>query len=118
MSSPIGKLGLGSFLFARRYLGNCVLTYLFSIPPGTRMFYFPGCTPSLKTRQEIKSLRFPHSEISGSKVARHLPEAYRRHAASFIAMLCQGIHHTPLYFPLGNKKTTITFVCYLLYHTP
>jgi len=36
---------------------------------------------------------FPHSDISGSKVARHLPEAYRRHAASFIASFSQGIHH-------------------------
>ncbi len=67
-----------------------------------------------KTRQGLMSLRFPHSEISGSKVARHLPEAYRRHAASFIAVLCQGIHHMPLYLPLGNIKTTITFICYLL----
>ena len=36
---------------------------------------------------------FPHSEISGSKVARHLPEAYRSHATSFIASISQGIHH-------------------------
>ena len=28
---------------------------------------------------------FPHSEISGSKVAKHLPEAYRSNATSFIA---------------------------------
>jgi hypothetical protein len=41
-------------------------------------------------------VEFPHSDISGSKVAWHLPEAYRRHAASFIANHCQGIHHTPL----------------------
>jgi len=41
---------------------------------------------------------FPHSEISGSKVARHLPEAYRRHATSFIAFRSQGIHHTPLIY--------------------
>ncbi len=39
---------------------------------------------------------FPHSEISGSKVAKHLPEAYRSYAASFIVTMCQGIHHTPL----------------------
>ena len=39
---------------------------------------------------------FPHSEISGSKVAGHLPEAYRRQTASFIAFFSQGIHHTPL----------------------
>ena len=51
---------------------------------------------------------FPHSDIFGSKVARHLPEAYRRHAASIIAFSSQGIHHTPLNFPLGNLKTATT----------
>ncbi len=30
---------------------------------------------------------FPHSEIPGSKVATHLPEAYRSYATSFIAFL-------------------------------
>ena len=39
---------------------------------------------------------FPHSEISGSKVAGHLPEAYRRQTTSFIAFFSLGIHHTPL----------------------
>ena len=44
----------------------------------------------------VRRMGFPHSDISGSKVARHLPEAYRRHAASFIASSSQGIHHTLL----------------------
>ena len=57
----------------------------------------------------VHLLGFPHSDIFGSKVARHLPEAYRRHATSFIAFSSQGIHHTPLYFPLGNLRTA----CYL-----
>lgn len=39
---------------------------------------------------------FPHSDITGSKVASHLPDAYRRHATSFIASKSQGIHHAPL----------------------
>ncbi len=52
-----------------------------------------------------KARGFPHSDISGSKVARHLPEAYRSHATSFIAISSQGIHHTPLNFLLGNSKT-------------
>ena len=39
---------------------------------------------------------FPHSDIVGSKVARHLPDAYRSQATSFIAFRNQGIHHTPL----------------------
>ena len=47
---------------------------------------------------------FPHSEISGSKVAWHLPGAYRRHTASFIAVLSLGIRHMLLnrHFLLGN----------------
>ena len=42
---------------------------------------------------------FPHSDISGSQVTTHLPEAYRSYVTSFIAILCQGIHHTPLHVP-------------------
>ena len=44
----------------------------------------------------VYALGFPHSEISGSKAAQRLPEAYRSYATSFIAFVCQGIHHTPL----------------------
>ena len=39
---------------------------------------------------------FPHSEIPGLKVARHLSEAYRSHATSFFASTSQGIHHPPV----------------------
>ncbi|PJE60061.1 MAG: hypothetical protein COU85_00230 [Candidatus Portnoybacteria bacterium CG10_big_fil_rev_8_21_14_0_10_44_7] len=46
----------------------------------------------------------PHSEIPGSKVASHLAEAYRRHATSFVAFLCLGIHHTPLLLTLLKLK--------------
>ena len=79
------------------------------------MFYFPGCacrllvlhsspnsdiyfliiilpilvsfgsTSYLHLNIRIGAERFPYSEISGSKVARHLPEAYRSQATSFIA---------------------------------
>ena len=37
------------------------------------------------TRYPTKLDGFPHSEISGSKVAKHLPEAYRSFTTSFIA---------------------------------
>ncbi len=58
------------------------------------MFHFPGYAICLEDRLITSSvIGFPHSEIFGSKVARHLPEAYRRHAASFIAIESQGIHH-------------------------
>ena len=50
---------------------------------------------------------FPHSEIFGSKVTRHLPEAYRRHAASFIALKSQGIHRVLFIFPIRKSKNRI-----------
>ena len=53
------------------------LRVLVSFPPGTKMFQFPGYASVSKDRSLVKLVGFPHSEISGSKVARHLPEAYR-----------------------------------------
>ena len=70
------------------------------------MFYFPGCTHYIICRQRHVVVRFPHSEIYGLTVARHLPVTYRSHATSFIAMWSLGIHHTLLNLPLGNLKTT------------
>jgi hypothetical protein len=79
---------------------------LFSFPLGNEMFYFPRCAyRRLVLHILFIQDGFPHSEISGSKVARHLPEAYRSQATSFIAFLSQGIHHTPLHSLLGNVKT-------------
>ena len=61
------------------------------------MFHFSGFAPNqVIGRRGITHDRFPHSEIPGSKVARHLPEAYRSHATSFIASISQGIHHLPV----------------------
>jgi len=48
------------------------------------------------------SAGLPHSEISGSKVATHLPEAYRSYATSFIASTSQGIHRLPLNYLANN----------------
>ena len=44
----------------------------------------------------VHTAGFPHSDISGSKPARRLTEAFRSHATSFIAYLCQGILRAPL----------------------
>jgi len=44
----------------------------------------------------LSRVGFPHSEIPGSKVGSHLPEAYRRHPTSFIASISQGILHLPI----------------------
>ena len=65
------------------------------------MFQFPTLAPHLllyseKGRHHFREAGLPHSEISGSKVDYHLPEAYRRLTASFIASYCQGIHRMPL----------------------
>ena len=98
-------LGLGFFLFARRYLGN---TYLFLLLLVLRCFTSQGALLLLAQKIiEVCSMGFPHSEISGSKVALHLPEAYRSNTTSFIATFSQGIHRTPLNFLLRNLKTTI-----------
>ncbi len=78
--------GLGYFRFARRYSGNVPpFGGFFYFPPGTEMFHFPGYAPYYVRSMLITAKEFPHSEISGSKVARHLPEAYRSHTTSFIA---------------------------------
>ncbi len=62
------------------------------------MFHFPAYASRHKVGiSEGCSEGFPHSEIAGSKVARHLPDAYRRQTASFIASWSQGIHHAPLH---------------------
>ena len=63
------------------------------------MFYFGGyALLQVQPTEYCKFLcnEFPHSEIPGSKVAQHLPEAYRSNATSFIALTSQGIHHLPL----------------------
>ncbi len=64
------------------------------------MFYFPECVLYVIRRVMTKVTGFPHSDISGSKIARHLPEAFRRHAASFITSL--ESRHPPyaLKFPI------------------
>src|SRR3989344_9379951 len=60
---------------------------LFSFLPVTEMFYFTGCVLYVIHRViPLYGTGFPHSDISGSKVARHLPAVYRRQAASFITI--------------------------------
>ncbi|GEM_PF-2533393 len=84
---------------------------LFSFPLGTEMFHFPRCAPRhcCLRYMDITPCEFPHSEISGSKVVRHLPETYRRLTTSFIACKSQGIHRMLLImFLLGNICITHT----------
>ena len=61
------------------------------------MIHFPRFASCLRKIIPIYGTRFPYSDILGLTVARHLPEAYRSHATSFIALISQGIHHLPLH---------------------
>jgi hypothetical protein len=56
---------------------------------------------------------FSHSDIFGSKVARHLPEAYRRQATSFITFL--ESRHPPyaLKFPIRKLKNHLPAIAAL-----
>ena len=67
------------------------------------MFHFSGFALHSVEYRVFKLCEFPHSEIFGSKVATHLPEAYRSYATSFIASYSQGIHHM-LLGSIGNPK--------------
>gem|GEM_PF-4081374 len=58
---------------------RCKASALFSFPLGTEMFHFPRFARAASGAQRsINCVRFPHSEIPGSQVACHFPEAYRR----------------------------------------
>ena len=57
--------GLGWSPFARHYLGNHCL---FSFPPGTKMFQFPGLALICWWVTVLQTAGLSHSEIPGSKV--------------------------------------------------
>ena len=87
---------------------NGMQLFLFSFPPGTEMFHFPGFASVSVTLQILRQRRrgFPHSEISGSQATNRLPEAYRRLVASFLAVLGQGIHRALLCLSYGDLHST------------
>jgi hypothetical protein len=78
------------------------------------------CFTSDKQKDDHFQIGFPHSDISGSKVQNHLPEAFRRLSTSFIAFISQGIHRIPFMFPVRKpehhnivNKQSFSFVCKL-----
>ena len=102
-SASKGEVRFGLIPFRSPLLREFLLV---SFPLGTEMFHFPRYTLQHQVLKWLtKSAGFPHSEISGSKVASHLTGAYRRQATSFIAFFSLGIHHTLLDLLLGNLKT-------------
>ena len=104
----IAMYGLGSFLFARRYSENKYFSLFLQV---LKCFTSLGLLHHIwcVMVHAVYACGFPHSETSGSKVVRHLPETYRRHATSFIAFFSLGIRHILLYFLLGNMKTIFIF---------
>ena len=107
---PTIKTEFGLFPFRSPLLRKCFRqkSELFSLPPGTEMFYFPGCARKRQASASSVSLRkeFPHSETSGSKPVQRLPEHIVATQRPSSLLRSQGIHHTPLNFLLGNLKTT------------
>ena len=72
--SGLDRAGLGCSPFARHYWGNHIL---FSLPPGTKMFQFPGFALTLSVSGRPSACRvapFGNPRIKGSL---HLPAAYR-----------------------------------------
>ncbi len=51
---------------ARSLATTCAITRLFSPPPGTQMFQFPGFAPPLRGVMYLQYNRLPHSDICGS----------------------------------------------------
>jgi hypothetical protein len=54
---------------------------------------------------KVYLIGFSHSDIAGSKLVWQLPDAYRSHTTSFIAIESLGILRTPLSeFPVRNSE--------------
>ena len=102
----------GRTLFARRYLGYYYCSIFLQV---LRCFTSLGTLQYLEVLvMRVYRIEFPHSDISGSQVAKHLPEAYRSYATSFIVTWCLGIHHTPLWHSL-NKFNDPVNLFYIIY---
>ena len=96
--------GLGSFRFRSPLLSESLL---FSSPPGTKMFQFPGL-PSLKLCIGLRMIKlfnfigFPHSDTPGSLPVYDSP---RRFAVICVLLLLYMPRHPP--YALTNLITYI-----------
>ena len=86
------RAGLGSSPVARHYWGNHVL---FSLPPGTKMFQFPGFAS--RHQAGWQSVRLPGCPIrtSGGHRSPAPNPGFSQLAASFVAFQSQGIRRAP-----------------------
>ena len=75
--NPDPKIGLGSFLFARHYLGN---RFFFLFLRLLRCFSSPGCSLCnylfITWYWRVTTSGFPHSDISGSKLTYSSPKHF------------------------------------------
>ena len=76
LQPPSGRnrAGLGCSPFARHYWGNHVL---FSLPPGTKMFQFPGFASRITRDGSPSDCRVAPFGHPGIKGCLHLPPAFR-----------------------------------------
>ena len=85
---------------------------LFSLPPGTEMFHFPGFPPHalyiqarVTPHHGCRVPPFGHPRINARSAA---PRGLTRPTTSFIGSWYQGIHRAPLHtYPTENKHTRI-----------
>ncbi len=68
---------------------------LFSFPPGTEMFHFPGFASSCEDDWALPQSGYPIRRSPDHSLL-PAPRGVSPVAASFIASLCQGIHRMPL----------------------
>ena len=75
------------------------ITMLFSLPPGTEMFHFPGFPPHtlciqvrVTPHHGCRVPPFGHPRINARSAA---PRGLTRPTTSFIGSWYQGIHHAP-----------------------
>ena len=90
--------GLGSIRFRSPLLTESLL---FSLPPGTEMFHFPGFPPpalyiqaGVTPHHGCRVPPFGHPRINARLTA---PRGLSRPPTSFIGSWYQGIHHAPLH---------------------
>ena len=74
-----------------------------------RCFTSPGWHPLARICR-VHLHGFPHSDIPGSQPAQRLPEAFRSHATSFIAIMCLGILRTPLISTVSVRAAALNTV--------
>src|SRR5699024_3233208 len=93
-TTPTGKpAGLGSFLFARRYLGNRFFFLFLQLLRCFRSLRLPSLT--LTVNDNTSRYWVPPIRISPDHCLLTAPRSLSWFVTSFIGFSCQGIHHAP-----------------------